>query len=55
MSNGAPAASALSSVVLKNVPHPPLQTIDFIAHGTVLAPTAAGASVLKVLEKLAPP
>jgi hypothetical protein len=37
------------------VPHPPPLTIDFIAHGTVLTPTAAGARVLKMLEKLAPP
>ncbi len=38
-----------------NVPHPAPLTIDFIAHGTVLTPTAAGAGVLKMLEKLAPP
>jgi hypothetical protein len=38
-----------------NIPHPPPQTVDFIAHGTVLTPTAAGARVLKMLAKLTPP
>jgi hypothetical protein len=38
-----------------NIPHPLPQTVDFIAHGTVLTPTAAGARVLKMLDKLTPP
>ena len=38
-----------------NIPNPPAQTIDFIAHGTALTPTPAGARVMKTLEKLMPP
>jgi hypothetical protein len=38
-----------------NIPNPPPQTVDFIAHGTVLTPTAASARVLKMLHKLMSP